>query len=115
VNNSGNIVYLSAIVRQYDLRYVEITQKDLQCEFQQARQNPRHLLPLSATVAAVDTTAADAAVVMDRLSGAIRVLDLFRQQTAADDSDKTLPLLLRRLARVRSLFEKFSAPVSSEK
>ena len=41
-------------------------------------------------MAASEPTVADAAAVADRLSGAIRVLDLFRQQATGADLDKTL-------------------------
>src|SRR5207302_5760465 len=63
------------------LRYIEITQMDLQREFRLARQSPRHLVPLPASAAAPDPDTADVAAVVERLSAAIRVLDLYRQQT----------------------------------
>jgi len=97
------------------LRYVEITQQDLQREFHLARQNPRHLIPLPTALRAADPMVADAGAVRDRLSTAIRILDLFRQQPAAADQDKPLRLLLRRLIRVRSLFEKLGTTVNSQK
>src|SRR5207237_9968542 len=37
------------------LRYVEITQKDLQREFHLARQSPRHLIPLPASLPAPES------------------------------------------------------------
>jgi len=55
------------------LRYVEITQQDLQREFHLARQKPRHLLPLPPALSATDPLAADVGTVMHRLSGAMRV------------------------------------------
>jgi hypothetical protein len=87
------------------LRYVEITQKDLQREFHLARQAPRHLLPLPAAMAAPDPDAANAAAVLERFSAAIRLLDLYRQQDPPV-SQKPLQLLLRRLVRIRSHFQK---------
>jgi hypothetical protein len=86
------------------LRYVEITQKDLQREFYLARQSIRHLIPLPASAAVADPDAADATAVVERLSAAIRVLELYRQQISSHD--KPLQLLLRRLVRVRSRFSK---------
>src|SRR5258706_6242073 len=62
------------------LRYVEITQKDLQREFHLARQSPRHLIPLPASLNTPDPDLADATTVLDRISTAIRLLDRFRQQ-----------------------------------
>jgi hypothetical protein len=90
------------------LRYVEITQQDLQRKFHQARRNPRHLVPLPPAYAASDPLRADAAAVTDRLSGAIRLLDRFRQQTTVVP-DKPLRLLHRALVRIRSRLEKLTA------
>ena len=87
------------------LRYVEVTQKDLQREFHRAQQNPRHLIPTPAPLATIDPDLADAPAIVGRLSGAIRVLDLFRLQDGAG-IDKPIQLLLRRLVRVRSAFQK---------
>lgn len=89
------------------LRYVEITQKDLQREFQLAQQAPRHLIPIPAPLIAADPHTIDAGAVIERLSATIRVLDLFRQQHPAL-GDKALPLLLRRLVRIRSAFQKLN-------
>ena len=78
------------------LRYVQITQQDLQREFHLARHNPRHLIPLPPTLAAPDPDAVDAVAVEQSLSASMRVLDLFRQRNAGL-MDKPLRLLLRRL------------------
>jgi integrase len=96
------------------LRYVEITQKDLQREFHLARQSPRHLTPLPASLLKADSDLADASAVTERLSTSIRVLDLFRQQNSSD-RDKTIRLLLRRLVRIRSRFQKLVPQAKSEK
>jgi site-specific recombinase XerD len=95
------------------LRYVEITQQDLQREFHLAQSRPRHLVPLPASAAIPDPVAIDALAVVERLSAAIRVLDLFRQLNAAP-GHKPLQLLLRRLVRVRSLFQKLTAGAKTE-
>jgi site-specific recombinase XerD len=96
------------------LRYVEITQQDLQHEFHLAQSRPRHLLPLPASAPIPDPVVIDALAVVERISAAIRVLDLFRQQNAAA-SHKPLELLLRRLARARSQFQKVTAGESGGK
>ena len=96
------------------LRYVEITQKDLQREFHQARQNPRYLIPLPVSTTASEPDLADALSILKRLSAAIRLLDLFRQQHGAE-LDKALQLLLRRLARIRSRFEKITSEAKTLK
>jgi len=97
------------------LRYVEITQKDLQREFHLARQSPRYLIPLPPSLSAPGSDLADAAAVLDRFSAAIRVLELYRQQNPAAPSHKPLQLLLRRLVRVRSRFQKLVPDAKSEK
>lgn len=96
------------------LRYVEITQKDLQREFQLARLTPRHLIPLPPSLPAADPDAVDATAVVERLSTAARLLDLYRQQNPTV-SDKPLQLLLRRLIRVRARFQKLIPDAKSEK
>jgi hypothetical protein len=96
------------------LRYVEITRKDLQREFHLARQHPRHLIPLPASAAVPDPETAEAPPVLQRLHAAIRVMDLFRQQSASA-ADQPLRLPLRRLVRIRSRFEKLANDAKSEK
>jgi site-specific recombinase XerD len=96
------------------LRYVQITQQDLQREFHLARQNPRHFIPLPAALAVADPDAADTSLVLDRIQAAMRVLDLYRLQNPAADS-KQLALLARRLLRIRSIFKKVSSAPAPEK
>jgi site-specific recombinase XerD len=96
------------------LRYVQITQQDLQREFHLARQNPRHFIPLPAALAVADPGAADASSVLDRIQATMRVLDLYRLQTPAADS-KQLTLLARRLLRIRAVFQKVSSAPTPEK
>ena len=90
------------------LRYVEITQLDVRREFDLARLQPRHLIPIPRQSHWTDQDAADAPAVLRHLSGAIRVLDLYRQQNGSANN-KPLQLLLRRMVRIRSRFEKTSS------
>ena len=97
------------------LRYVQVTQQDLQREFQQAQNHPRHCLPRPALLSLPDDhTAADPDSVLARLSASIRVLDLYRQRHSGS-ADKTLQLLHRRLVRIRSAFQKLIPPTPTEK
>ncbi len=96
------------------LRYVEITQKDLQREFHLARQTPRHLIPLPSSLPSADPDVVDPTAVEERLSAAARVLDLYRQQNPTVN-DKPFQLLLRRLVRVRSRFQKLVSSTENEK
>jgi hypothetical protein len=95
------------------LRYVEITQKDLQREFHLARSSPRHLVPMPASVAAPDPDTIEPATVVERFSAAIRVLELYRQQNPTA-SGRPLQLLLRRLVRARSGFQKVISAAKTE-
>jgi site-specific recombinase XerD len=96
------------------LRYIEITQKDLQREFHLARQTPRHVIPLPPSLPSADPLVVDATVVVERLFTAARVLDLYRQQNPTV-CEKPLQLLLRRLVRVRSRFQTIVSSTKTEK
>jgi len=96
------------------LRYLQITQQDLQREFHLAGRSPRHLLPWPFPAGVPDPDTADAPAVMQHLSAAIRLVDLFRQNRAAGQ-DQSLRLLLRRLVRIRSRFEKLASEDKTEK
>ncbi len=96
------------------LQYLQITQQDLQHEFDLVRLNPRHLAPVPKQVATTETDAADAPAVIHRLSAAIRVLELYRQQNAAI-GDKPIQLLFRRLVRIRSRFQNLVSSDGKEK
>jgi integrase len=94
------------------LRYVEITQQDLQREMQLAWKTPRHLVPLPVILPlATDDPCAPAAI-LDRLSALIRTMDLYRQHHTAPTQ---LHLLIRRLLRIRTLFQKLSSAGDGEK
>jgi integrase len=91
------------------LLYVEVTQQDLQREYQAARLQPRHLVPLPPALPPETTLGlcADAPAVEAALHSALRLMDLYRQHSAPSSATKQFLLLSRRLARIRSLFEKF--------
>jgi integrase len=95
------------------LRYLEITQKDLQREFHLARLSPRHLIPPPPLLPSADPDVLDPATIVERLSTAARVMDLYRQQNPTI-CHKPLQLLLRRLLRVRSAFQKLLPLPKSE-
>ena len=99
------------------LLYVEVTQQDLQREYQAARLQPRHHMPVppalqhdTAPASSVDATAVEAA-----LSSALRLMDLHRQLAAPTSANQQLLLLSRRLTRIRGLFEKLSQRPDEEK
>jgi site-specific recombinase XerD len=85
------------------LRYIEVTQTDLQREFLQARLHPRHLppaLPASASPLASQS-------VLQSLQSALYLLDCRRQQ---DGHLKALDPFRRRLVKLVHLAEKLLPP-----
>jgi site-specific recombinase XerD len=92
------------------LLYLEVTQQDLQREYQAARLKPRHLVPVPALLqddpSPVSST--DASAVQAAITAALRRLDLYRQALAPSTANQQFLLLSRRLTRVRTLFEKLS-------
>jgi site-specific recombinase XerD len=96
------------------LRYLEITQQDLQRELELVRLNPRHLVPLPPLAVPTEIDTADAPTVIDRLSAATHALDLFRQHHVQED-DRPLELLLRRLSRIRTRFQNLAFNTKAEK
>jgi integrase len=98
------------------LLYVEVTQQDLQREYHAARLHPRHLVPLPPALrdGPPQASTADVPAVAAALDAARRLLDLYRQRSV-DGSGKQFVLLSRRLARIRSLFEKLVRDTQEEK
>lgn len=96
------------------LRYVEVTQQDLEREFHRARQTPRYLVPALPALERPEA-AGDPPAVVDCLRASIVGLDLYRQNNATTSTEKTLCLLHRRLVRIRSVFEKLVSRPKGEK
>lgn len=99
------------------LLYVEVTQQDLQREYQAARLQPRHLVPVPPALqhGTAPTASADAPAVGAALSSALRLMDLHRQLLPRSSANQQFLLLSRRLTRIRCLFEKLSQGPPGEK
>ena len=99
------------------LLYVEVTQQDLQREYQAALVQPRHRMPLppALTSGAAPSSSADATAVAAAIVSALRLMDLYRQLQAPAGASQQIRLLARRLTRIRSLFEKLSREHAGEK
>ncbi len=85
------------------LRYVQVTQQDLQREYHRARLNTASLhsipkLPLPATTASVQ---ADIAAIHDAIAATRHLLQLFRSQLQDDKSRRKLRRLSQRLLNLR--------------
>jgi hypothetical protein len=90
------------------LRYLEITQPDLQREYQLARSHPRHLVPPPRALPASSVARADLISLLNALDGARHVAEMFRR--AIPDNR-----LQRLLARIGNRLTKMLAQLHSLK
>ena len=98
------------------LLYVEVTQQDLQREFHAARLQPRHRTPLPPLLEELNPLVSDGpAAVLTALSTSLRLLELYRRSSGPAAGQKQLLLLARRIARIRSVFEKLVNGPAGEK
>ena len=81
------------------MEYLEVTQQDLQREFQLARSHPRHLAP-SRTVSSASPPRADLASLIDSIKAAQHVLEMFRRNLAEDSPRRLLARIARRLVKI---------------
>ena len=91
------------------LQYLEITQQDLQREFQLATTHPRHLAP-SRTPSSASPPRADLAGLIDSLKAAQHVLEMFRRSLAEDFPRRLLARLARRLVKILTDTAKLNPP-----
>jgi hypothetical protein len=80
------------------MRYFDVTLTDLQREFQLARSRPRHLVPQPKNP--LTPLRPDLAGVIDALSGAHLVLEVFRRTLSAGGSRSCLARLSNRLTKI---------------
>ena len=91
------------------LQYLEITQQDLQREFQLARSHPRHMAP-SRTTSAGAQPRTDLASLIDSFKNAQHVLEMFRRSLAEDSSRRLLARVARRLVKILAETRKLNPP-----
>jgi integrase len=87
------------------LRYLEITQPDLQREYQMARSHPRHLIPSPKALPASSAARADFTSMMNALDASRHVAEMFRR--AVPD-----PRLQRLLTRIGNRLTKMLAQLN---
>ena len=92
------------------LRYVQVTQRDLQREFHRARQNAVQVhqvpeLSVSTLSAAFDRTA-----ILRTLAAARHLLEMYRRQLHDNSATRTLRRLDRRLHSVAFELNRFAVP-----
>jgi integrase len=81
------------------LQYLQITQQDLQREFHLALAHPRHLAP-SRTLSLGSSARADSSSLIDSLTAAQHVLEMYRRSVADPAARHLLARLARRLAKI---------------
>jgi site-specific recombinase XerD len=91
------------------LRYVQVTQRDLQREFHLARQNAVqvHQVP-ELSVSAFLSTASDLPGILRTLAATRHLLEMYRRQLNDDSASRTLRLLDRRLHNIALELDRFA-------
>jgi len=91
------------------LRYVQVTQRDLQREFQLARQNALRVHQVPALpLATVLSAASGLPGILRTLAATRHLLEMYRRQLKDDSASRTLRLLDRRLHSVASELDHFT-------
>jgi integrase len=91
------------------LEYLEITQQDLQREFHLALSHPRHLVP-SRAISSGSSPRADLSNLIDSLTSALHVLEMYRRSLADDSARRLLDRVPNRLIKVLAEIRKLSTP-----
>jgi integrase len=91
------------------LEYLEITQQDLQREFHLALSHPRHLVP-SRAISSGSSPRADLSNLIDSLTSAQHVLEMYRRSLADDSARRLLDRVANRLIKVLAEIRKLSTP-----
>jgi hypothetical protein len=91
------------------LEYLEITQQDLQREFHLARTHPRHLVP-SHTLSSGSPPRADLSGLIDSLTAAQHVLEIYRRNVADDSARRLLDRLANRIVKILTQTRKLKPP-----
>ena len=84
------------------LRYVQVTQQDLQREFHQARQNAGHSHRLPTLVLPKDIPNAGLPAICQALEATRHLLEMYRRQLSNEKSRRTSQRLDKRLFTVAS-------------
>jgi site-specific recombinase XerD len=90
------------------LRYVQVTQQDLQREFHQARQNAAHSHRLPTLALPKDLPSAGLPAICQALAAIRHLLEMYRRQLGNEKSRRTLQRLDKRLLTVASQLQKIN-------
>lgn len=88
------------------LRYVDVTQQDLQSEFQHARQNAAHPHRLPTRAAAKEIPSADLPGICQALQATRHLLEMYRRQLDNEKTRRRLQRLGKRLFTVASQLQR---------
>jgi integrase len=91
------------------LEYLEITQQDLQREFHLALSHPRHLAP-SRTISSGPLPRADLSSLIDSLTVAQHVLEIYRRNVADNPARRLLDRLANRIVKILAATRKLNKP-----
>ena len=91
------------------LEYLQITQQDLQREFHLALSHPRHLAP-SRTLSLGFPPRADSSSLIDSLTAAQHILEMYRRSVADHSARRLLARLARRLAKILTETSELNPP-----
>lgn len=91
------------------LEYLQITQQDLQREFHLALSHPRHLVP-SRTISSGLSPRADLSGLIDSLTAAQHVLEIYRRSITHDSTRRLLDRLANRIVKILTATRKLAPP-----
>jgi site-specific recombinase XerD len=97
------------------LRYVQVTQQDLQREFHQARQNAAHLHRLPTLALPKEISSADLPSVRLALEATRHLLEMYRRQLDNEKTRRRLQRLDKRLLTVASQLQRIFTEENEEK
>jgi hypothetical protein len=82
------------------LRYLKVTQPDLQREYHQALSHPRHLVPSPRALPQSSSARADLPCLINSLDAAQHILEMFRRDLPGDAAHRLLDRLGDRLSKI---------------
>jgi site-specific recombinase XerD len=97
------------------LRYVQVTQEDLQREFHQARQNAAHPHRLPTLALPKEIPSAGLAGICQTLESARHLLEMYRRQLSNEKTRRQLQRLDKRILTVVSQLQRIDAAKNEEK
>jgi len=92
------------------MRYVAVTQRDLQREFHQARQNAVHPHRMPTLSLPKDIESADLPAIRRALAATRYLLEMYRRQLSDEKTKRKLERLDRRLLAVASQLDRTDSP-----